>query len=517
MLRPRTVREGSVGLFALLGLIVLGGVAIWLRGGGFGTPSYRIFVDFDDASGLQVGAPVRFRGVAIGKIVALSPSSNGIEAALDIASTQLKIPRDSLIQVSRYGLIGEASIDIMPQRKLTKKELALNPTSQDCLKLQQIFCHNERFQGEAGAQLMTSLTQLSKVYSNPEFVGNLNSTARNAALAANRIARMSDEIALLSKTARYQISGVSNTTKAIAGAAHSANQLTQNLNQIVSLNQSSISKTIRDSAQLMQNLNLLVLENRSHVTQTLTSIQGTSQEIQNLSRRLEGSVQLLDKGLVSVNRGLNAIDTDKLAKNLEIVLNNAAETSKNLQEISKQFNDPTILLTIQKTLDSARVTFENTQKITSDVEQVTGDPTFRNNLRKLVDGLGNLVSSTEALQQQLYADQMLKNTSLQLQYQIDVQQRLVLWQNPRFANPSAPATVSTLPTTKMPTAEVPARSRSLPSASPLNSLPKPPLALNQEGSSTTLTAPNALPVPSEISQAASPRSMARNSRQQRVN
>ena len=73
MLRPRTVREGSVGLFALLGLIVLGGVAIWLRGGGFGTPSYRIFVDFDDASGLQVGAPVRFRGVAIGKLRPFHP------------------------------------------------------------------------------------------------------------------------------------------------------------------------------------------------------------------------------------------------------------------------------------------------------------------------------------------------------------------------------------------------------------------------------------------------------------
>ena len=68
MLRPRTVREGSVGLFALLGLVVLGMVAVWLRGGGFGKESYQIFVDFEDASGLQVGGPVRFRGVSIGTV-----------------------------------------------------------------------------------------------------------------------------------------------------------------------------------------------------------------------------------------------------------------------------------------------------------------------------------------------------------------------------------------------------------------------------------------------------------------
>ncbi|MGL5035944.1 MAG: MlaD family protein, partial [Microcystaceae cyanobacterium] len=62
MLQSRTVREGSVGLFALLGLVLVGAVAVWLRGGGFGNPTYNLLVEFDNASGLQVGAPVMFRG-----------------------------------------------------------------------------------------------------------------------------------------------------------------------------------------------------------------------------------------------------------------------------------------------------------------------------------------------------------------------------------------------------------------------------------------------------------------------
>ncbi|WLT37483.1 hypothetical protein NON20_16815 [Synechocystis sp. B12] len=32
MLRPRTIKEGSVGLFALLGLFIIGGIVLWLRG-----------------------------------------------------------------------------------------------------------------------------------------------------------------------------------------------------------------------------------------------------------------------------------------------------------------------------------------------------------------------------------------------------------------------------------------------------------------------------------------------------
>ena len=56
---------------------------------------------------------------------------------------------------------------------------------------------------------------------------------------------------------------------------------------------------------------------------------------------------------------------------------------------------------LQQTLDSARLTFENTQKITSDLDELTGDPTFRQNLRQLVNGLSGLVSSTQQMQEQV--------------------------------------------------------------------------------------------------------------------
>ncbi|XTZ20295.1 MAG: MlaD family protein, partial [cyanobacterium endosymbiont of Rhopalodia fuxianensis] len=119
MLRMRTIQEGSVGLFALLGLVLFGGLVIWLRGGVLGKKSYQIQATFKDVSSLQIGAPVRYRGVAVGKIAGLQPRSNGVKVLLELSSTDLRIPKNSTIQINRYGLIGEASVDITPSINLS--------------------------------------------------------------------------------------------------------------------------------------------------------------------------------------------------------------------------------------------------------------------------------------------------------------------------------------------------------------------------------------------------------------
>jgi len=73
MQSSRALREGRLGLFALGGLLVFGALAIWVRGGGFGQRTYQLIFEFADVEGLQVGAPVRFRGVRVGRITSFIP------------------------------------------------------------------------------------------------------------------------------------------------------------------------------------------------------------------------------------------------------------------------------------------------------------------------------------------------------------------------------------------------------------------------------------------------------------
>jgi phospholipid/cholesterol/gamma-HCH transport system substrate-binding protein len=115
-----------------------------------------------------------------------------------------------------------------------------------------------------------------------------------------------------------------------------------------------------------------------------------------------------------LNAGLDEIDTKQVMQNIETILNNAVETSNNLREITKTINDPATIVVLQKTLESARVTFENTQKITSDIDELIGDPQFRENLRRLIDGLSNLLSSGEQLEYNLRIAQTLDTMTQEL-------------------------------------------------------------------------------------------------------
>ncbi|AIE74766.1 MULTISPECIES: MlaD family protein [unclassified Synechocystis] len=420
MLRPRTIKEGSVGLFALLGLFIIGGIALWLRGGGFGNPGYQVLVRFTDASGLQVGGPVRYRGVPVGRVAKLIPGSNGILAQLEISSTQLRIPADVQVEISRYGLLGEAAIEMIPDRQLSEAALAIDPLSADCTESGKILCNGDELVGQSGSQLTNSVARLAQAYSDPQFVADINATVKSANLAAARIATMSEEITALSKTANQQVRGFGRTSEAIANAADNASLLTSRVNQVVLTNQDHINRTIEEASLLMVNLNQLVGENRAQVNLTLKSIETTNQDLQAIGREINTAV-------ATINHGLAAIDTQKLTRDLALLMENAAVTSNNIRQISADLSNPTLLLTLQQTLDAARLTFENAQKITSDVEQLTGDPAFRDNLRKLVDGLGQLVSSTENLQEQVYTAHTLERSSQQLRFQLDHQQQLALY------------------------------------------------------------------------------------------
>lgn len=411
MLRMRTLQEGSVGLFVIFGLTIFGGLVVWLRGGVLGQKTYQFFANFKNVSGLQVGAPIRYRGVTVGKILGLQPNSNGVRVILEISSNQLRIPKDSNVQINRYGLIGEASVDITPSHNLSEQELAIDPISEECIKERQILCNNDEVIGKTGSQLVEALTRLSNAYSDPKFIGDVNSAVRNVSKAGDRIAVLSQEVTKLSEVARGQIDGIGDAIRNTDQAAQDASKLIRNVDSIIVENRTDVNKTIKGAANLTHNLNTLVEENRENIVNTLNSIEQTSDQIRLLALNFGVTV---DK----INQGISEIDIKQFANDLESLMSNAALTAKNLQNLSKSLSDPEVIITIQQTLDSARVTFDNAQKITSDVEELTGDPVFRNNIRKLIDGLSELVSETEGLEQQVYAAQIIESVTNAMEYKL---------------------------------------------------------------------------------------------------
>ncbi|HWS14613.1 MAG TPA: MlaD family protein [Candidatus Methylomirabilis sp.] len=131
-------REARVGIFVLLGLIVLTyftfRVSKW---GLIAEKGYRLTVDFDTASGLEPKSDVKMAGVPIGKVEEIQLVANRARLVLRIRP-EVGIPIDSVGSIQTQGLLGEKYVEILPgkdaQRNLPaggRVANTLSPTNLD--------------------------------------------------------------------------------------------------------------------------------------------------------------------------------------------------------------------------------------------------------------------------------------------------------------------------------------------------------------------------------------------------
>lgn len=368
-MRSRTIREGTVGLLILLGLALFAGLILWLRGVTLGQRSYKLILEFANIAGMQVGTPVRYRGVPVGKITQTRPGPNGVEVEVEVSPTDLIIPRDVIVEANQSGLLGSTSIDILPKGEL-QGTVNAKPLDRDCDRTL-IICDQARLSGKIGVsvdELIRASIRFADVYSQPEFFNNVNTLAKNSAAAAAEVTALTKEFREVARVAKLQIGNFSTTTQAFNTTANKLGLTADQVNSLITTNRTTVVDTLG-------NINLI-------------------------TRDLRTTVYKLGPVVDRVQQG-------QLLRNLETLSINAAQAAANFRDISNSLNSPTNLVVLQQTLDSARATFQNAQKITADLDELTGDPVLRKNLRDLINGLSGLVSSTERLQQQAQLAQIL--------------------------------------------------------------------------------------------------------------
>src|SRR6476661_1815833 len=423
-MQSRTVREGSVGFLILVGIGLFGGLVLWLRGVQVGNRSYKFAVEFASAQGMQIGTPIRYRGVAVGKITALKPGSNGVDVTLEISPGTLVIPRDVTIEANKSGLIGESSIDITPNSILPESLLTANPVSADCPP--EIICKNSRLKGQAGVtidELIKSTVRLANFYTDPVLFNNIKSLVENTSNTAKGAAKLTQDLSTLTQTAQTEIKTLNQSVRGDLGSLNQslkreASTLNQSLKTEISGVAADVSKVAATADTSTKAVSAAAINSANSVTQAANQVTLTANQLNSLVttnraslvstlNNINQSSQELRVAVSSLSPTINRINQGQLLNNLEVLSANAAQASSNLRDLSSQVNNPATLLLLQQTLDSARATFQNVQKITSDVDDLTGDPAFRNNIRRLFNGLGGLLGSTEQLRQQVKVTQTL--------------------------------------------------------------------------------------------------------------
>ncbi len=106
--------EIIVGIFGLLGLLAFGYLAINIGGLKlFKGNQYQVLAEFDNISGLTIGAPVEIAGVPIGEVSSIKLSDTTAVVVLDIDINH-QLRDDDIASIRTKGIIGDKYLRISP-------------------------------------------------------------------------------------------------------------------------------------------------------------------------------------------------------------------------------------------------------------------------------------------------------------------------------------------------------------------------------------------------------------------
>jgi phospholipid/cholesterol/gamma-HCH transport system substrate-binding protein len=433
--RPRispTLLQSGIGLM----LLVTGGLLItliaWLSNFSFGGRSYRATFLFPNVGGMAVGTRVGYRGVRVGRVTSITPETGGVAVEVEISPADRLIPANSLVEAIQSGLVGETAIDITPLQALPAAGVQELPLSTNC-NPEIIICNGSRIQGQSALNVNTlirSLLRISNLISDPDMVAAFRSFTQRATTALGGIDRLSGEATgVLGEVRRAGTIGKVNEGMRSLTALDSLGQVSGSLDRL-STDLSGVGGLSQEARALLRdlqgsgglrNLDSTLVEARKTlllVGQTTEELRGflaanqnrlvaTLDSIRTTSDRLQTTLGALDPLLTGVQKS-------DIIGNLSTISANAAQLSKNLESFTAYLGDPATIVLLQQLLESSRAAVSNLQKITSDVDEITGNPRLRQELIRLIQGLSKLVSSSEQLQNEFAQSQAMARMAVQI-------------------------------------------------------------------------------------------------------
>ncbi len=106
--------ELVVGIFVLAGLACLAYLAIHLGKMEIVGSGYKVYVTFDNISGLKNGAAVEIAGVDVGRVESIQLSPNDRAAVTLRLEPGLKLHEDAIASIRTKGIIGDKFVKLSP-------------------------------------------------------------------------------------------------------------------------------------------------------------------------------------------------------------------------------------------------------------------------------------------------------------------------------------------------------------------------------------------------------------------
>nr|YP_009300580.1 hypothetical chloroplast RF22 [Campylaephora sungminbooi]AKU47499.1 hypothetical chloroplast RF22 [Campylaephora sungminbooi]ALN11946.1 hypothetical chloroplast RF22 [Campylaephora sungminbooi] len=141
------------------------------------------------------------RGVNIGYIQSLKINPNSILVSVYITSSDILIPKNSIIETSQTSLFNNTVIDVIPlEKKIINSSNNINVFQQNCYK-SQVLCHNQYIIGQRGLNyddLIRATTRISQRFDDPRLFSLFYFFLQNSLEISDDFVNISTNISKLS-------------------------------------------------------------------------------------------------------------------------------------------------------------------------------------------------------------------------------------------------------------------------------------------------------------------------------
>jgi phospholipid/cholesterol/gamma-HCH transport system substrate-binding protein len=277
--------EAKVGLFVLLGLIILGYMSVQVGKQSLGLKKgYTLDVVFDSAAGLDRDASVQIAGVEVGRVESIDLKDGKALVRLRIVPN-VKLEKDAIASIKTHGILGDKYVEIYPGT------------------------HGEAYLA-AGEQISRTERQadIDKLLHQ---LGMIADDVRGVTSSLNRV--------LAGQAGEEAITSILTNTK----------DLTRNLNNVIISNEAALRAALENTRQLTGNLNRVVTRNDEKVGQVMDTLKSASLE-------MEKTFAALTEITGGINRGegtLGQLVKDKGAAE------KLSQTLASLQEVTQKINE----------------------------------------------------------------------------------------------------------------------------------------------------------------------------------
>jgi phospholipid/cholesterol/gamma-HCH transport system substrate-binding protein len=277
--------EAKVGLFVLVGLIILGYMSVQVGKQSLGLKKgYTLDVVFDSAAGLDRDASVQIAGVEVGRVESISLKDGKALVRLRIVPN-VKLEKDAIASVKTHGILGDKYVEIYP--------------------------------GTHGEAYLAAGEQISR-------------TERQADIdkLLHQIGMIADDVRGVTSSLNRVLAGQAGE-EAITSILANTRDLTRNLNNVIVSNEAALRAALENTRQLTGNLNRVVTQNDEKVGQVMDTLKSASRE-------MEKTFAALSEITGGVNRGEGTLG--------QLVKDNATaeklnKTLASLEDVTQKINE----------------------------------------------------------------------------------------------------------------------------------------------------------------------------------